>query len=92
VHNKIIEAEKCVILLCSLLDLWDSLVVEIGRNSTTLALEDVVTSLLLEEMRRKNMKGLTKDPIVVRGRLVDRDKGKFSGRKSKSKGMSKYLV
>jgi hypothetical protein len=67
VHNKIIEAEKCVILLCSLLDLWDSLVVEIGRNSTTLALEDVVTSLLLEEMRRKNMKGLTKDPIVVRG-------------------------
>jgi hypothetical protein len=39
----------------------------IGSNSTTLALEDVVASLLSEEMRRKNMEGLTKDALVVRG-------------------------
>jgi hypothetical protein len=35
------------------------------------------------------MEGSTKDALVVRGRLVDRYKRKFSGRKSKSKGRSK---
>jgi hypothetical protein len=49
----------------------------IGSNSTTLTLEDVVASLLLEEMRWKNMEGSTKDALVVRGRLVDKGKGKF---------------
>jgi PBP1b-binding outer membrane lipoprotein LpoB len=62
---------------------------DIGSNTTTLALEDMVSSLLLEEMRRKNMEGLTKDALVVRGRLVDRDKGIFSSRNFKSKGRSK---
>jgi hypothetical protein len=38
------------------------------------------------------MEGLTKDALVVRGRPIDRDKGKFFGRKSKSKGRSKSLV
>jgi hypothetical protein len=60
--------------------------VAIGSNSTTLALEDVVASPLSEEMRTKNMEGLTKDDLMVRGQPVDRDKGKFSDRKSKSKG------
>jgi hypothetical protein len=64
----------------------------IGSNTTTLVLEDVVSSLLSEEMRRKNMEGSTKDALVVRGRPVDRDKGRFSGRKFKSKGRSKSLV
>jgi hypothetical protein len=45
---KITKDEKCIILLCSFLDSWDSLVMAIGSNSTTLALEDVVSSLLLE--------------------------------------------
>jgi hypothetical protein len=36
--------------------------------------------------------GPTKRDLVVSGRLVERDKGKFSGRKSKSKGTSKSLV
>jgi hypothetical protein len=35
----------------------------IGINSTTLALEDVVASILSEEMRRKNMEGSTKGYI-----------------------------
>jgi uncharacterized membrane protein len=39
---KITEEEKCIILLCSLLDSWDSLVVAIGSNLKTLALEEVV--------------------------------------------------
>ena len=47
----IIEEEKCISLLFSLLDSWESLVVAIGRNNTTLKLNDVVVALLLEEMR-----------------------------------------
>jgi hypothetical protein len=38
------------------------------------------------------MEGSTIDDLVVRGRPVDRDKGKFSDRKSKSKGRYKSLV
>jgi hypothetical protein len=89
VDIKITEEEKCISLLCSFPDSWDSLVMAIGSNSTTLMLEDVVASLLSEEMRWKNMEGSTKDALMVRGRPIDRDKGKFSGRKSKLKGRSK---
>jgi hypothetical protein len=38
------------------------------------------------------MEGLTKDYLVVRGRPIDKDKGKLSSRNSKSKGRSKSLV
>jgi hypothetical protein len=62
--------------------------VAIRSNTTTLALEDVVASLFSEEMRRKNMEGSTKDGLVVRGQPIERNKGKFSGRKSKLKGRS----
>jgi hypothetical protein len=47
--------------------LLDSLVMAIGSNTTTLMLEDVVGSMLSKEMRRKNVEGLTKDALVVRG-------------------------
>ena len=73
-------------------DSWASLVVAIWSNSTTLALEYVVASLLLEEMRRKNMEGSTKYASVIRDRLVNIDKGKFSSRNSNSKGRYKSLV
>jgi hypothetical protein len=86
--KKIIEEEKCVILICYFPDSWDSLVMAIGSNSTTLALEDMAASLLSEEMRRKNMEGLTKYALTVRGRLIDRDKGNFSGRNSKGRSKS----
>jgi hypothetical protein len=66
VDIKITVEEKCIILLCSLPDSWDSLVVNIGSNTTILTLEVVVTSILLEEMRQKNMKVLTKDALMVR--------------------------
>ena len=92
VDIKITEEEKCISLLCSLPDSWDSLVVAIGSNTTTLVIEDVVASLLSKEMRRKNMKGLTKDDLMVRGQPVDRDKEKFSHRNSKSKGRYKSSV
>jgi hypothetical protein len=64
----------------------------IGNNSNTLTLEDVVTYMLSEEMKQKNMEGLNKDALVVRGQLIDREKVKFSGKKSKSRGRSKSHV
>jgi hypothetical protein len=48
---KISDEDKCISLLCSLPDSWDSLVVAIGSNTTSLKFEEVVSSLLLEEMR-----------------------------------------
>jgi hypothetical protein len=38
------------------------------------------------------MEGSNKDSLMVRGRLIDKDKGKLSGRNSKSKGRSKSPV
>jgi len=89
---KITEEEKFVSLLCLFPDSWDRLVMAIGNNSTTLALEDAVSLLLSEEKRKKNMEGSKKYALVVRGLLVHKDKGKLYGRKSKSKGRSKSLV
>jgi hypothetical protein len=88
----IIDEEKCIILLCYVLDSLYSLVVDIGINTTTLVLEDVVASLQSGEMRRKNMEGSTKYALIVRGQPVDRDKGKFFARKLKLKGRYKSLV
>jgi hypothetical protein len=46
VDIKITEEEKCVSILCSFLDSWDSSFMDIGSNKTTLMLEDVVLYLL----------------------------------------------
>jgi hypothetical protein len=51
VEIKISDEDKCIGLLFSLPDSWDSLVVAIGSNTTTLSFDDVVSSLLSEEMR-----------------------------------------
>ena len=56
-----------VSLLCYLLDLWDSLVVAIGSNTTALNFDEVVSSLLSEEMRQKNMEGHSTNALFVRG-------------------------
>lgn len=63
---KIIE-EKCISLLYSLSNSWDSLVMAIGSNNTTLKLDNVVTTLLSEEMRWKNMEGSTLKELSIRG-------------------------
>jgi len=52
---KVSDEDKCISLLCSLTDSWDSLVITIGSNATTLQFDEIVSSLLREEMRRKNM-------------------------------------
>ena len=50
VEIKISYEDKCINLLCSLPDLWDSLVVAIGSNTTYLKFDEVVSSLSSEEM------------------------------------------
>jgi hypothetical protein len=64
---KISNENKCINLLCFLPDLWDSLVVAIGINTTTLSFNDVVSSLLSEEMRWKNMEGHSTNALFARG-------------------------
>ena len=51
VDIKISDEYKCISFLCSLPDSWDSLVFAIGINKTTLNFDEIVSSLLLEEMR-----------------------------------------
>ena len=46
VEIKISDEDKCISLLCSLPDSWDSLVVAIGSNTTSLKFDEVVSSLL----------------------------------------------
>jgi hypothetical protein len=92
VDIEIIEEDTCISMVCSLPDSWDSLVIVIGTNTTTLMLEDMVAYLLSKEMRWKKMEGSTKDSLIVRGQLIEKGRGKFFGRQSKSKCRSKSLV
>ena len=73
----------------SLQDSWDSLVVAIGSNTTSLNFEEVVSSLLSEEMRRNNMEGQSTDALFARGSSQERNRSKFSSARSNSKGRSK---
>jgi hypothetical protein len=80
VNIMIAEEAKCITLLCSLLDSWDNMVVAIGSTTqSTLKYEDVVASLLSEEMRQKNMDGHSTDALFVGGCTQDMNHGKSSG-------------
>jgi hypothetical protein len=91
VDINIYDEDKCISLLFSLPDSWDSLVVAIGSNATTLSFDDVVSSLLLEEMRWKNMEIQSTYALFVRGCSQERNKNKSSSGRSKSRGRSKSL-
>jgi len=67
VDIKMSEEDKCITLLCSLLDSWDNLVMAISSTSFVLKLEYIVASLLLEEMRHKSFEDPTNDALSVRG-------------------------
>ena len=74
VNIMIAEEDKCITLLCSLPDSWDNMVVAIGSTTqSTLKYEDVVASLLFEEMRRKSMDGHSTDALFVGGRTQERE-------------------
>ena len=64
---KMEEEDKSITLPCSLPDSRDNLVVAIGSSTkSTLKFEDIVASLLLEEMRRKSMENDSTDALSVR--------------------------
>jgi hypothetical protein len=68
------------------------MVVAIGSTTqSTLKYEDVVASLLSEEMRQKSMDGHRTDALFVRDHTQDRNPGKYSWGRSKSIGRSKSL-
>eukprot|EP00253_Pinus_taeda_P033236 PITA_33236 len=60
-----LDEDKCISLLCSLPDSWDSLLVAIRSNATALQFDEIVSSLLSEEMRWKNMEGQNGDALSV---------------------------
>eukprot|EP00253_Pinus_taeda_P016229 PITA_16229 len=65
---KISDEDKCINLLCSLLDSWDSLVIAIGSNATSLQFDEIVSALLTEEMRWKNMESWNGDALSKCGK------------------------
>ena len=65
INIKISDEDKCITLLCSLPDSWYSLVIAIGSNATTLQFDEIVSSLLMKEMRRKNMESQNGDALSV---------------------------
>eukprot|EP00253_Pinus_taeda_P023813 PITA_23813 len=86
VDIKIPDEDKCISLLFSLPDSWDSLVVAIGSNATALQFDEIVPSLLTEEMRQKNMEIQNGDVLSVRGRYQNRNKNNSSSGRSKYPG------
>eukprot|EP00253_Pinus_taeda_P033481 PITA_33481 len=89
VDIKILDGDKCISLLCSLPDSWDSLVIAIGSNATAFQFDEIVSALLTEEMRRKNTESQNGDALFVRGRSQNRNKNKSSSGRSNSRGRSK---
>eukprot|EP00253_Pinus_taeda_P022332 PITA_22332 len=53
VDIKISNEVKCINLLCSLPDSWDTLVIAIGSNAIALQFDEIVSTLLTKEMRWK---------------------------------------
>ena len=89
VDIKISDEDKCISLLFSLTDLWDSLAIAIGSNEIALQFDEIVSSLLTEEMRQKNMESQNGDSLFVRGQCQNRNKNKSLSGRSKSRGISK---
>jgi hypothetical protein len=63
--------------------------VAISSKTYPLKFDEVVSSLLLEDMRRKNMEGQSTDALFARGCSQERNRSKSSSGRSKSKGRSK---
>lgn len=73
VGDKIDEQDHCMLLLCSLLDSCDHPVMAIGSTTSTFKMDEVVASLLSEDMRSKSSE-MDKEALVVCGRPKERKK------------------
>ena len=74
------EQGKCITLLCSLPNSWDNLIVAIASASQmTLKFDEIVSSLLSEEMGQKTMDNRSMDALYVRGLPQERNKNKGYG-------------
>jgi hypothetical protein len=89
IEIKISNEDKCISLLCSLPNSWNNLVVAISSNTISLKFDEVVSSLLSEEMREKNMGVQSTNALFARGRSQERNRSNCSSGRSKSKGRSK---
>jgi hypothetical protein len=58
--------------------------VAIGSNTIALKFDEVVSSLLSEEMRRNNMEGQSTDALFARGRSQETQVGDISLREDSS--------
>jgi hypothetical protein len=59
--------------------------VDIGSNTNALSFDEVVSSLLSEEMRRNKMEGHSTYALLARGPSQERNRSKSSSGRSKSK-------
>ena len=85
-----VEEDKCITLQCSFSDSWDNLIVAIGSSrQATLKFDEIVSSLLSEEMRWKTMDNHSMYALSVRGHPLERNTNKGYGGIYKSKGRSK---
>ena len=95
---KIQNDERAEILLQSLPDSYDQLVMNLTNNVLTLVFDDVAAGILEEENRRKNKEDRLKSSqqaealSVTRGRSMERgSSGSKNQRRSKSRNMKNAL-
>jgi hypothetical protein len=89
IEIKISYEDKCINLLFSLPDSWDSLFVAIGSNTASLKFDEVVSSLLSKDMRHKNMEGWSTNELFARGHSQEINRSKSSSGRYESKSRSK---
>ena len=70
------EEDRCMLLLCSLPNSWDHLVMAIRSTTTQLKMDVVVVALLLEEMRKRSSE-VAREVLVVRNQSRDNNKKNF---------------
>jgi len=96
---QIVENERAEILLQSLPDSYDQLIINITNNNIAdhLRFDDVAAAVLEEESRRKNKDDQTESTrqagavLMTRGRSMERDSsGSHSQGKSKSRGRKNF--
>lgn len=91
------DESKAIILLCSLPDSWDPVVTAVSTSNSTkskLAYDEVVATLLSEDMRRSNKDSSSGDALTMvnterRGRSQHRGNQNYNQRRSKSPNRSK---